>query len=168
MAPSWLHSTDHTIHCSPLLCTLPYEMIISCFAKSASFLLYYTFCTIMKMDEAGSFHVKNIGKCPVFVNTPCVIPIYKCINLSSDLLIEVPILPVPVISIIETFIRSFHILLFGWSFVSVLVSSMFWLASLGLCLHIYNPTIMKGRSPALFLKKKYSNLNFWIHLRLGD
>jgi hypothetical protein len=167
VAPSWLHSTDHTIHCSPLLCTLPYEMIISCFAKSASFLLYYTFCTIMKMDEAGSFHIKNIGKCPVFVNTPCVIPSYKCINLSSDLLIEVPILPVPLISNwnLYTFLSHSSLwLIFCVSpcFLNVLTGQPWFV--LAYLQSYYNERQITCPVP----KKIYSNLNFWIHLRLGD
>ncbi|TKW25523.1 hypothetical protein SEVIR_3G124801v4 [Setaria viridis] len=43
---------------------------------------------VIKMDEAGSFHIKNIGKCPIFVNSK-EIPSCKRINLSSDSLIEV-------------------------------------------------------------------------------
>ncbi|OEL22791.1 hypothetical protein BAE44_0016190, partial [Dichanthelium oligosanthes] len=42
---------------------------------------------VIKMDEAGSFHIKNIGKCPIFVNSK-EIPSCKRINLSSDSLIE--------------------------------------------------------------------------------
>ncbi|RLM98003.1 uncharacterized protein C2845_PM06G03900 [Panicum miliaceum] len=42
----------------------------------------------IKMDEAGSFHIKNIGKCPIFVNSK-EIPSCKRINLSSDSLIEI-------------------------------------------------------------------------------
>ena len=49
------------------------------------------------MDESGSFHIKNIGKCPIFVNSK-EIPSCKRINLSSDSLIEVPILPCSTIS----------------------------------------------------------------------
>jgi hypothetical protein len=44
------------------------------------------------MDESGYFHIKNTGKCPIFVNSK-EIPSCKRINLSSDSLIEVPILP---------------------------------------------------------------------------
>ncbi|GJM96944.1 hypothetical protein PR202_ga13828 [Eleusine coracana subsp. coracana] len=43
---------------------------------------------VIKMDEAGSFHIKNIGKCPIFVNSK-EIPSCKRINLSSDSLIEI-------------------------------------------------------------------------------
>ncbi|XP_062214297.1 uncharacterized protein LOC133915234 [Phragmites australis] len=43
---------------------------------------------VIKMDEDGSFHIKNIGKCPIFVNSK-EIPSCKRINLSSDSLIEI-------------------------------------------------------------------------------
>ncbi|CAN6358908.1 unnamed protein product [Urochloa humidicola] len=43
---------------------------------------------VIKMDEAGSFHIKNIGKCPIFVNSK-EIPSCKRINLSSESLIEI-------------------------------------------------------------------------------
>ncbi|KAL6636744.1 hypothetical protein ACP70R_024316 [Stipagrostis hirtigluma subsp. patula] len=43
---------------------------------------------VIKMDEAGCFHIKNIGKCPIFVNSK-EIPSCKRINLSSDSLIEI-------------------------------------------------------------------------------
>ncbi|WVZ60904.1 hypothetical protein U9M48_010863 [Paspalum notatum var. saurae] len=43
---------------------------------------------VIKMDEAGSFHIKNIGKSPIFVNSK-EIPSCKRINLSSDSLIEI-------------------------------------------------------------------------------
>jgi hypothetical protein len=45
------------------------------------------------MDEAGSFHIKNIGKCSIFVNSKEV-PSCKRIILSSDSLIEVLVFPV--------------------------------------------------------------------------
>jgi hypothetical protein len=40
------------------------------------------------MDEVGSFHIKNIGKYPIFVNGKEV-PCKKRINLISDALLEV-------------------------------------------------------------------------------
>jgi hypothetical protein len=40
------------------------------------------------MDESGSFHIKNIGKCSLFVNSKEV-PAKKRINLTSGSLIEV-------------------------------------------------------------------------------
>lgn len=40
------------------------------------------------MDETGSFHIKNIGKCSLFVNSKEV-PAKKRINLTSGSLIEV-------------------------------------------------------------------------------
>ncbi|KAL5209931.1 hypothetical protein ABZP36_005554 [Zizania latifolia] len=43
---------------------------------------------IIKMDEAGSFHIRNIGKCSIFVNSKEV-PSCKRINISSDSLIEI-------------------------------------------------------------------------------
>ncbi|KXG39541.1 uncharacterized protein LOC8081094 isoform X1 [Sorghum bicolor] len=43
---------------------------------------------VIKMDESGSFHIKNIGKCPIFVNSK-EIPSCKRINLNSDSLIEI-------------------------------------------------------------------------------
>uniref|UniRef100_A0A0D9ZEJ3 FHA domain-containing protein n=1 Tax=Oryza glumipatula TaxID=40148 RepID=A0A0D9ZEJ3_9ORYZ len=43
---------------------------------------------VIKMDEAGSFHIKNIGKCSIFVNSKEV-PSCKRIILSSDSLIEI-------------------------------------------------------------------------------
>ncbi|KAL6893885.1 hypothetical protein ACP4OV_007983 [Aristida adscensionis] len=43
---------------------------------------------VIKMDETGSFHIKNIGKYPIFVNSK-EIPSCKRINLSSDSLIEI-------------------------------------------------------------------------------
>ncbi|XP_078181019.1 forkhead-associated (FHA) domain-containing protein isoform X2 [Carex rostrata] len=43
---------------------------------------------VIKMDESGSFHIKNIGKCPLFVNSKEV-PAKKRINLTSNSLIEV-------------------------------------------------------------------------------
>ncbi|KQK12651.2 uncharacterized protein LOC100838325 [Brachypodium distachyon] len=43
---------------------------------------------VIKMDEAGSFHIKNIGKGSIFVNSKEV-PCCKGINLSSDSLIEI-------------------------------------------------------------------------------
>uniref|UniRef100_A0A0D9W088 FHA domain-containing protein n=1 Tax=Leersia perrieri TaxID=77586 RepID=A0A0D9W088_9ORYZ len=43
---------------------------------------------VIKMDDAGSFHIKNIGKCSIFVNSKEV-PSCKRINLSSDSLIEI-------------------------------------------------------------------------------
>jgi hypothetical protein len=42
------------------------------------------------MDKAGSFHIKNIGKCSIFVNS-MEVPSCKGINLNSDSLIEVQI-----------------------------------------------------------------------------
>nr|CAB3460555.1 unnamed protein product [Digitaria exilis] len=43
---------------------------------------------VIKMDEAGSFYIRNIGKYPIFVNSK-EIPSGKRINLSSDSLIEI-------------------------------------------------------------------------------
>ncbi|TVU44535.1 hypothetical protein EJB05_03980 [Eragrostis curvula] len=43
---------------------------------------------VIKMDETGSFHIKNTGKYPIFVNSK-EIPSCKRINLSSDSLIEI-------------------------------------------------------------------------------
>jgi hypothetical protein len=45
---------------------------------------------VIKMDEAGFFHILNIGKCPIFVNSK-ELPSCKRINLSSesDSLIEI-------------------------------------------------------------------------------
>ncbi|KAM0863559.1 hypothetical protein ACQ4PT_044508 [Festuca glaucescens] len=43
---------------------------------------------VIKMDEVGSFHIKNIGKYPIFVNSKEV-PRNKRINLISDALLEV-------------------------------------------------------------------------------
>ncbi|XP_062212712.1 uncharacterized protein LOC133913550 [Phragmites australis] len=43
---------------------------------------------VIKMDETGCFHIKNIGKCPIFINSK-EIPSCKRINLSSDSLIEI-------------------------------------------------------------------------------
>ncbi|KAF7075351.1 hypothetical protein CFC21_080128 [Triticum aestivum] len=43
---------------------------------------------VIKMDKSGSFHIKNIGKCSIFVNSKEV-PSCKGINLSSDSLIEI-------------------------------------------------------------------------------
>jgi len=43
---------------------------------------------VIKMDESGYFHIKNTGKCPIFVNSK-EIPSCKRINLSSDSLIEI-------------------------------------------------------------------------------
>ncbi|XP_072951700.1 uncharacterized protein [Typha angustifolia] len=44
--------------------------------------------SIIKMDEGGSFLIKNIGKCSIFINGKEV-PTKKCINLSSSSLIEI-------------------------------------------------------------------------------
>lgn len=43
---------------------------------------------VIKMDESGSFHIKNIGKCSLFVNSKEV-PAKKRINLTSNSLIEI-------------------------------------------------------------------------------
>ncbi|KAM0924585.1 hypothetical protein ACQ4PT_004570 [Festuca glaucescens] len=43
---------------------------------------------VIKMDKAGSFHIKNIGKCSIFVNS-MEVPSCKGINLNSDSLIEI-------------------------------------------------------------------------------
>lgn len=43
---------------------------------------------VIKMDEVGSFHIKNIGKYPIFVNGKEV-PCNKRINLISDALLEI-------------------------------------------------------------------------------
>ncbi|KAG8080982.1 hypothetical protein GUJ93_ZPchr0007g4119 [Zizania palustris] len=43
---------------------------------------------IIKMDEGGSFHIKNIGKSPIFVNSKEV-PCHKRINLISDALLQI-------------------------------------------------------------------------------
>lgn len=43
---------------------------------------------VIKMDEGGSFHIKNIGKFPIFVNSKEV-PCNKRINLISDALLEI-------------------------------------------------------------------------------
>ncbi|XP_051206896.1 uncharacterized protein [Lolium perenne] len=43
---------------------------------------------VIKMDEVGSFHIKNIGKYPIFVNGKEV-PRNKRINLISDALLEI-------------------------------------------------------------------------------
>ena len=45
---------------------------------------------VIKMDKAGSFHIKNIGKCSIFVNS-MEVPSCKGIILNSDSLIEVHI-----------------------------------------------------------------------------
>ena len=58
---------------------------VLCFAK---FVLYSENQAVIKMDKSGSFHIKNIGKCSIFVNSKEV-PSCKGINLSSDSLIEV-------------------------------------------------------------------------------
>uniref|UniRef100_A0A0E0LI24 FHA domain-containing protein n=1 Tax=Oryza punctata TaxID=4537 RepID=A0A0E0LI24_ORYPU len=43
---------------------------------------------IIKMDKGGSFHIKNIGKAPVFVNSKEV-PCNECTNLISDALLQI-------------------------------------------------------------------------------
>ncbi|KAJ1701151.1 hypothetical protein LUZ63_000930 [Rhynchospora breviuscula] len=43
---------------------------------------------VIKMDESGSFHIKNIGKCSLFVNSKEV-PAKKRITLNSGSLIEI-------------------------------------------------------------------------------
>lgn len=43
---------------------------------------------VIKMDKAGSFHIKNIGKCSIYVNS-MEVPSCKGIILNSDSLIEI-------------------------------------------------------------------------------
>ncbi|KAI8015907.1 Microspherule protein 1 [Camellia lanceoleosa] len=47
---------------------------------------------IIKMDQSGSFYLKNLGKCSIFVNNKEIVP-KQSINLTSSCLIEVKGMP---------------------------------------------------------------------------
>jgi hypothetical protein len=51
-------------------------------------ILYFGVQAVIKMDDGGSFYIKNIGKCSIFVNSKEV-PCNKRLSLMSDSLLEV-------------------------------------------------------------------------------
>ena len=70
-------------NCKPFVC------LLSCPYCSPLFvILYFDVQAVIKMDDGGTFYIKNIGKPSIFVNSKEV-PCNKRISLISDSLLEV-------------------------------------------------------------------------------